>query len=95
VNEICARCDDERHGIICRVNRRPQLRIVAAPTASLEEAAAIVAALERFMRDTAPTPAPPPPAGMSPWAQAALLEATGHAPGEPVAWRRAAQRRSP
>ena len=74
------------------VNRRPKLEIVA-PTASPEEAAAIVAALERFMRDTAPTPAPRPPAGMSPWAEAALLEATGHVPGEPVAWRRAAPRR--
>ena len=38
-------------------NRRPQLRIVA-PAASPEEAAAVVAALERFMRETAPTPAP-------------------------------------
>ena len=36
-------------------NRRPQLRIVA-PAASPEEAAAVVAALERFMRETAPTP---------------------------------------
>src|SRR4029453_4672399 len=43
-------------------NRRPQLEIVA-PSASPEEAAAVVAALERFMRDTAPPPAPaaPPP----------------------------------
>ena len=45
-------------------NRRPQLRIVA-PAASPEEAAAVVAALERFMRETAPTPAPrqPPVSG--------------------------------
>ncbi len=35
------------------VNRRPKLTIVA-PSASEEEAAAIVAALERFMRETAP-----------------------------------------
>ena len=49
----------------------------------------MVAALERFMRDTAPTPAPEPPAAQrSAWARAALLEATGHAPGEPVAWGR-------
>lgn len=67
------------------VNRRPQLRIVA-PAASEEEAAAVVAALERFMRDTAPTPAPPPP--RSPWARAALLEATGHGPGEYAGWAR-------
>jgi hypothetical protein len=67
------------------VNRRPQLRIVA-PAASPEEAAAVVAALERFMRDTAPTPAPPPPAGPSPWARAALLEGTGQAPDEGAGW---------
>lgn len=67
------------------MNRRPKLRIVA-PTASPEEAAALVAALERFMRDTAPTPAPPPPAGPSPWARASLLEATGHASGEHPPW---------
>ena len=60
-------------------NRRPALRIVA-PAASPEEAAAVVAALERFMRDTAPTPAPPVerPAG---WLQAARLEAVERAPG--------------
>jgi hypothetical protein len=67
------------------VNRRPKLRIVA-PAASDEEAAAVVAALERFMRDTAPKPAPAPPAGPGAWARASLLEATGHVAGEPVAW---------
>lgn len=55
-------------------NRRPQLEIVA-PSASPEEAAAVVAALERFMRDTAPAPAPPRPA-RNPWQRAALLEGT-------------------
>jgi hypothetical protein len=67
------------------VNRRPQLRIVA-PGASPEEAAAVVAALERFMRDTAPTPAPAPPPGAPPWARAALLEATGYTDVGPVPW---------
>ena len=38
-------------------NRRPKLEIVA-PSASPEEAAAVVAAVERFLRDTAPPPAP-------------------------------------
>jgi len=71
-------------------NRRPKLRIVA-PAASPEEAAAVVAALERFMRDTAPTLAPQDPVGRSAWARASLLEATGHALGEPVAWHRAAR----
>jgi hypothetical protein len=59
------------------VNRRPRLRIVA-PNASPEEAAAVVAALERFMRDTVPPPAPPAPA-RNPWQRAALLEGTGRA----------------
>jgi len=67
------------------VNRRPQLRIVA-PAASPEEAAAIVAALERHMRDTAPTPAPADAPARPPWMRAALLEATGHAPSDVPGW---------
>lgn len=69
---------------MCVVNRRPKLRIVA-PAASPLEAAAVVAALEQFMRDTAPTPAPPP-AGAPAWGRAALLEGTGRAAGESLAW---------
>ena len=61
-------------------NRRPQLRI-EAPAASPEEAAAVVAALERFMRETAPTPAPAPPP-VSGWVQAARVEAVERAPGQ-------------
>jgi hypothetical protein len=60
-------------------NRRPQLRIIA-PAASPEEAAAVVAALERFMRETAPTAAPAPPP-VSGWVRAARLEAVERAPG--------------
>jgi hypothetical protein len=66
------------------VNRRPQLEIVA-PNASPEEAAAVVAALERFMRDTAPPPAPAAPA-RNPWQRAAMLEATGHDLRAAVPW---------
>lgn len=53
-------------------NRRPRLKLMT-PSASPEEAAAIVAALERFMRDTAPPRAPraSPP---DPWQRAALYE---------------------
>jgi hypothetical protein len=40
------------------------------------------------MRDTAPTLAPEPPADTSPWARAALLEATGNAPDVGAAWGR-------
>ncbi|HUN79065.1 MAG TPA: hypothetical protein VMU32_09105 [Solirubrobacteraceae bacterium] len=57
------------------VNRRPRLELVA-PSASPAEAAAVVAALERFMRDTAPPPAPPAKA-LDPWRRAAMLEGAG------------------
>jgi hypothetical protein len=73
-------------------NRRPQLEIVA-PSASPEEAAAVVAALTQFLRDFAPVivAAPDKP---NPWQRAALLEATGRDPdgpspwGDPVPWGR-------
>jgi hypothetical protein len=66
------------------VNRRPQLTLIA-PSASPEEAAAVVAAVEQFMRDTAPPPAPQeiPP---NPWLRAARLEATGGVPDGPTPW---------
>jgi hypothetical protein len=67
------------------VNRRPQLRIVA-PAASPQEAAAIVAALERFMRDTTPTPAPRQAPATPAWARAGLLEATGYGPDDILPW---------
>jgi hypothetical protein len=69
------------------MNRRPKLRIVA-PNASAEEAAAVVAALERFMRETQPAPAPPPTgrAGVNPWRQAALFEGVSRAPEVPPPW---------
>ncbi len=56
-------------------NRRPRLELVA-PSATPEEAAAVAAAIERFLRDTAPAAPPPAPRG-SPWQRAALLEGTG------------------
>jgi hypothetical protein len=51
-------------------------RIEVDGTASPEEAAAIAAAIEQFLRDTAPPPAPAGPA-ISPWLRAGLLEGTG------------------
>ena len=66
------------------MNRRPRLTIVA-PNASPEEAAAVVAALERFMRATAPTPAPPAPARDA-WEQAARHEGVRRAPEPPLPW---------
>ncbi|MBV9819227.1 MAG: hypothetical protein JOZ07_12900 [Solirubrobacterales bacterium] len=70
------------------MNRRPKLSITA-PDASPEEAAAVVAALERFMRDTAPVPAPPPAAGWapSPWQRAALHEGVTRQPAPVEPWR--------
>jgi hypothetical protein len=65
-------------------NRRPRLEIVA-PAASPEEAAAVVAALERFMRETAPPPAPAAPA-RNPWVRAARLEAVGREPEGVSPW---------
>ena len=66
------------------VNRRPRLTIVA-PNASAEEAAAVVAALERFMRETAPRLAPPTPQ-RDPWQQAALHEGVMRQPQQPLPW---------
>lgn len=66
------------------MNRRPQLRIVA-PNASPEEAAAVVAALEQFMRATAPASAPAPPAPDR-WQLAALQEGVLGAAGPPLPW---------
>jgi hypothetical protein len=54
------------------VNRRPKLELIA-PSASPAEAAAIVAALERFMRDTAPRLAPAAES-VDRWMRAAMLE---------------------
>jgi hypothetical protein len=72
-------------GSLCMtVNRRPKLSIVA-PGASPEEAAAVVAALEQFMRATAPLPVaadPRPPA----WQLAALHEGVGRELGLPAPW---------
>ena len=63
-------------------NRRPKLELVA-PGASPEEAAAIVAALEQFMRETAPVPAPAEEAP-NPWFRAGLVESLEREP--PQLW---------
>jgi hypothetical protein len=63
------------------VNRRPRLRLEGS-SASPEEAAAVIAAVEQFLRDTQP-PAAPPEAAPDPWLQAARLEAVGLAPDAP------------
>ena len=60
-------------------NRRPRLQLVT-PTASPEEAAAVIAAVERFLRDTAPPPAPVEPEP-SRWVRAARQEAVERSAG--------------
>lgn len=60
------------------VNRRPKLELIA-PDASPDEAAAIVAALERFMRETAPKLAPRKP-DLDPWLRVAMLESVSRGP---------------
>ena len=53
--------------------------------ASPEEAAAISAAIEQFLRDTAPAPDPAPkPSGG--WARAALFEGAGLRSDAPSPW---------
>jgi len=66
------------------VNRRPQLTIVA-PSASPEEAAAVVAALERFMRETAPVVVAAPKR-IDRWTRTALLEGVAREQDAPAAW---------
>jgi hypothetical protein len=68
--------------------RRPTIEVIA-PAARPEQAAAIAAALERFLHDTAPAPAPRKPSG-SRWERAALAEGVcrerPNAWGDPLAW---------
>jgi hypothetical protein len=76
------------------VNRRPQLKLTIADrwdsrstgaAASAAEAAAIVAALERFMRETAPALAPVPERPDQ-WRRAAMLECVGREDEWPSSW---------
>jgi hypothetical protein len=64
--------------------RRPRIE-VRQSAASPEEAAAITAALEQFLRDTAP---PPPTGGpeISPWLRAGMYENAGLDPSVPSPW---------
>ncbi len=66
------------------MNRRPHLSIVA-PDATPEEAASVVAALEQFMRATAPVRTPPA-AQPSTWKRTALKEGVMRADAHREAW---------
>jgi len=63
------------------VNRRPRLELHGS-TASPEEAAAVIAAIEQFLRDTAP---PPAETTISPWVRTARLEGVQRDPAR-EAW---------
>jgi hypothetical protein len=69
------------------MNRRPKLSIVGweGTAATAEEAAAVVAALERFMRDTAPAIVPEP-ARRPAWLEASLREGVARQPGLLPSW---------
>ena len=61
------------------MNRRPRLELHGS-SASPEEAAAVMAAIEQFLRDTTPPPAPAEEP-VNPWIRAARLEAVERDPG--------------
>ena len=67
---------------------RPRIEMRQS-AASPEEAAAVVAAIEQFLRDTAPAPAPSEPTAMNPWLRAGLYENVGLDPSDPSPWGRA------
>ena len=66
------------------MNRRPQL-VLRGSSASPEEAAAVIAAVEQFLRDTLP-PAAPPDRAPDRWLRAARLEAVGLPLDDPAPW---------
>jgi hypothetical protein len=63
---------------------RPRIEVRQA-NASPEEAAAIAAAIEQFLRDTTPPPGPAEPS-MSPWQRTGLFEGTGRDVGAASPW---------
>jgi len=69
-----------------QLNGSSHLRAIA-PSASPEETAAIVAAIERFRRATSP-PAEPPSTDQEGWLRAAILEGVSRQPhgGISEAW---------
>ncbi len=64
--------------------RRPRIEI-AQTAASASEAAAIAAAIEQFLRDTAPPPAPAEER-LGGWRRAGLFEGVGRSADEPSPW---------
>ena len=64
--------------------RRPRIE-VSQGGASAEEAAAIAAAIEQFLRDTVPAPAPEE-RRLNPWLRAGLFENAKLDPAGPSPW---------
>jgi hypothetical protein len=64
---------------------RPRIEIKQT-AASPEEAAAIAAAIENFLCDTAPPPSTDTATTLSPWLEAGLLESTGREPSHGAPW---------
>jgi hypothetical protein len=64
---------------------RPRIEI-AQTVASAEEAAAIAAAVENFLHDTAPAPTADAGPALNPWLEAGLLEGTGRDPAAGAPW---------
>jgi hypothetical protein len=63
---------------------RPRIELRQS-SATAAEAAAIAAAIEQFLRDTAPPPAAPV-ANLNPWERAALFEGVGLEASAPSPW---------
>jgi len=66
--------------------QRPRIELAATASATTEEAAAIAAAIEGFLRDTAPAPAPPAGPSVSRWARVATFESAGLPGDRPSPW---------
>lgn len=63
---------------------RPRIELEQS-SATPDEAAAIAAAIEQFLRDTAPPPAAPQQT-MNPWLRTALFEGVGLDASAPSPW---------
>ena len=59
---------------MCRVDSPNGTRGAITPAPTREEAAAIIAAVERFRRATGPSPAAAGEEARDPWSRAAILE---------------------
>jgi hypothetical protein len=67
------------------MDRRPHLTLLGH-SASPSEAAAVIAAVEQFLRDTTPPAAAPLPRRDDAWTRAGLLEGAGHDPDGRMPW---------